>query len=88
MEEEGQLEVDGRTVLYVVGVAVIDSSCCGEGGCRYALVPGYVRNLKTRRNADGLWVSEVESITDPKAKQEISQKLKNMEAIQQVQFDW
>ncbi|MCP4577248.1 MAG: hypothetical protein GY846_13305 [Deltaproteobacteria bacterium] len=83
---EGKLHIDGKEVLYVVGNAVVDSSCCGAGGCRYALVPGYVREFKTRRDEQGLWVSEVEPIVERKTRQEITRILKDMEIVQQVQF--
>ena len=85
-EKEGNLQIDGRKVLYVVGNAVVDSSCCGVGGCRYALVPGYVRQFKTRQDEQGLWISEVEPIIDRAARQEITRVLKEKEIVQQVQF--
>ena len=85
-EKEGNLQIDGRKVLYVVGNAVVDSSCCGVGGCRYALVPGYVRQFKTRQDEQGLWISEVEPIIDRATRQEITRVLKEKEIVQQVQF--
>ena len=85
-EKEGNLQIDGREVLYVVGNAVVDSSCCGVGGCRYALVPGYVRQFKTRQDDHGLWISEVEPIIDMATRQEITRVLKEKEIVQQVQF--
>ena len=86
LEMEGKLEMDGEEVLYVVGNAVVDSSCCGVGGCRYALVPGYVRQFKTRQDQQDLWISEVEPIIDTATRQEIIQVLKEKEMVQQVQF--
>ena len=86
LEMEGKLEMDGEEVLYVVGNAVVDSSCCGVGGCRYALVPGYVRQFKTRQDEQDLWISEVEPIIDTATRQEIIQVLKEKEMVQQVQF--
>ena len=86
LEMEGKLEMDGEEVLYVVGNAVVDSSCCGVGGCRYALVPGYVRQFKTRQDKQDLWISEVEPIIDRATRQEIIQILKEKEMVQQVQF--
>ena len=83
---EGKLQIDGREVLYVVGNGVVDSSCCGVGGCRYALVPGYVRQFKTRQDEQGLWISEVEPIIDRVTRQEITRVLKEKEIVQQVQF--
>jgi len=86
MEMEGKLEIHGKEVLYVVGNAVVDSSCCGGGGCRYALVPGYVRQFKTRQDEQGLWISEVEPIIDRATRQEITRVLKEKEVVQQIQF--
>ena len=83
---EGILEMHGEKVLYVVGNAVIDSSCCGVWGCRYALVPGVVRQFKTRQDEQGSWVSEVEPIVDRATRQEITQILEEREMVQQVQF--
>ena len=85
-EREGNLQIDGREVLYVVGNAVVDSSCCGVGGCRYVLVPGYVRQFKTRQDEEGLWISEVEPIIDMATRQQITRVLKEKEIVQQVQF--
>jgi hypothetical protein len=57
-----------------------------SGGCRYALVPGYVRQFKTRQDEQGLWISEVEPIIDRVTRQEITRVLKEKEIVQQVQF--
>ncbi len=86
LEMEGKLEINGQEVLYIVGNAIVDSSCCGVGGCRYALVPGYVRQFKTRQDEQGLWISEVEPIIDMATRQEITRVLKEKEIVQQVQF--
>ena len=86
LEMEEILEMDGKEVLYVVGNAIVDSSCCGVGGCRYALVPGYVREFKTRQDEHGLWMSKVEPIVDRATRQEITRVLKEKEMVQQVQF--
>lgn len=43
-EKEVRLPYQGKEVLYLVGYAVIDKSCCGPGGCGYALVPGYIKS--------------------------------------------
>ena len=86
LEKEGTLEMDGKEVLYVVGNAVVDSSCCGFGGCRYALVPGYVEAFKARRDGHGQWISRVEPIMDRAIRQEITRVLMEEELVQQVQF--
>jgi hypothetical protein len=86
LEREAKFEINGKEVLYVVGNAVMDSSCCGAWGCRYALVPGYVKKFKTRQDKQGLWISEVEPVIDRVTRQEITRVLKEKEIIQQVQF--
>lgn len=86
LEKEGRLQVGGEEVLYIVGNAVVDSACCGVGGCRYALVPGYVRRFRFRQDQQGLWVSEVEPVTDGTIRGRITDLLKERELVQQVQF--
>ncbi len=86
LEEEGKLRIHGKEVLYVVGIAAVDSSCCGVWGCRYALVPGYILKFKSRKNEQGYWISEVEPIADEKTRQEMVRVLKEKEGVQQVRF--
>ena len=86
LEKEGTLEINGRVILYVVGNACIDSSCCGVGGCRYALVPGYVHRLKVKRNDHGKWISEVHPVQDGKTRKTITSILRDREMVQQVSF--
>lgn len=86
LEREEKLEIHGKEVLYVVGNAIMDSSCCGVWGCRYALVPGYVKKFKTRQDEQGLWISEVEPVIDGATRQKITQLLEEKELVQQVQF--
>jgi hypothetical protein len=84
--KEGRLTFDSREVVYLVGYAVVDTSCCGMGGCAYALVPGVVREWKYKKDEDGLPVSQVEPIQDADEQQEIRRLIKNKEIVQQVTF--
>ncbi len=86
LEREERLWCAGREVLYVVGSAVVDSSCCGYGGCRYAVVPGFVLSWESGRNQEGLPTSEVEPITDASLKEEIRRLIEEREQVSQVQF--
>ena len=86
MEREDTIKVDGKTVLYVVGNAVADSSCCGFWGCHYALVPGYVVNWKHRKNEEGIYISKVEAIAEDYVKREIERLLREREGVSQVRF--
>ena len=84
--EEFQVEYGGREVLCVTGVSVVESSCCGSGGCSYAIVPGYVLSWKSRKNEAGLPVTEVEPVNDRAARQEIAAILKEKKALGNVEF--
>lgn len=85
-EEEKRLKYSGREVFYVIGHGVIDNSCCGVGGCRYALIPGYVVAWKNKADETGNLVSEVETIVDKDSKTELAGILKEKETITQIEF--
>ena len=84
--KEVRLKYNGREVLYVIGQAVIESSCCGVGSWGYALVPGYILNWQNKRNEIGLPVSEVEPITDKETRDNIWQIIQTNETISQIEF--
>ena len=84
--KEGRLTFDSRQVLYLVGYAVVDTSCCGVGGCAYALVPGIVKGWKYKKDDDGLSVSQIEPIIDADQQQEIRRLIQKKEIVQQVTF--
>ncbi len=65
----------GKEVLYLVGTAVIEASCCGTGGCGFIKVPGYIRKWKKGRNENGRPVSEVERIDAQDQQREIQDLL-------------
>lgn len=83
---EGRLPFGGRDVLYLLGWAAFDTTCCGAGGCRYALVPGFIVGWKTRQNAEGLSVSLVEPIRDPCVQEAVRRLIEGIETVQQVTF--
>jgi hypothetical protein len=84
--KEVRLPLNNREILYVVGSAVIDTSCCGVGGCGYALVPGYIISWESRIDNQGRYVSEVEPIRDQSTQQEVIQLIQDTEIVNQVQF--
>ncbi len=73
--EEGKLHYRGKEVLYLVGMAGIEASCCGTGGCAFIKVPGYIRAWKKGRNEAGRPVSEVERIEVHAQRKEIQSLL-------------
>lgn len=83
---EHRLHFNGRDVLYLVGYAVVDRSCCGVGGCAYAMVPGYVRAWKYKQNETDEPVSQVEPVGTADEQRAISQLIQKKEKVQQVTF--
>ena len=86
LEAENVLKHNGKDVLYLIGHAVMDSSCCGVGGCRYALVPGYLVEWKNKQDDAGNSISEVEPISDEETKSKIQSMIREAETVQQIQF--
>jgi hypothetical protein len=86
VEREEKVEFRGKELLVLLGYGVFDSSCCGEGGCRYALVPGYILKWKTASNEAGKKITEVEPVRDEAERREIERNIKEKETVQQVNF--
>jgi hypothetical protein len=85
-DRESQIVFRGRPVLYLSGYALYDSTCCGVGGCGYALVQGVVEKWKYRNDPEGFPVSRVEAIEEPEAQAEIGRLIQVRENVQQVVF--
>ncbi|MFB3925361.1 MAG: hypothetical protein ACE14T_04845 [Syntrophales bacterium] len=84
--EEKRLSFRGREVVYKVGFAVIDNSCCGTGGCRFLVIPGYVVSWKNGKSDTGLSVSEVEPITSEEERAGIRETLEKEYPFSQIDF--
>ena len=85
--EEGRISHHGKEVLYFLGMAGIETSCCGPGGSAFIKVPGYVRSWKKFRNALGQPVSEVEQIQREDCRREIQSILEERHpGFRQVEF--
>ena len=84
--QEVRLAYHGREVLYFVGYAVLDSSCCGVGGCAYVFVPGFIRQWKYSKKRDDCFVSKVEPIGEPSMRAEIRKLIQERESVSQVTF--
>jgi hypothetical protein len=85
-QKEVRLKYNNREVLYVLGQAVIESSCCASGCWQYAIVPGYIINWQSEKNEAGLPISEVEPISDEATRGNISRIIKDAEVLSQVDF--
>ena len=84
--KEVRLKYNGREVLYVIGEAVVDSSCCATGSWLYAIVPGYIVNWQNTKNEAGLPVSEVEPIADEETQHNIRRIIQTNEAASLIGF--
>ena len=84
--KETRLPYDGREVLYLVGHAAFDTSCCGPGGCAYALVPGFVASWHSSQTEDGPAISQLEPIEGADTQKEIRRLIQQLESVQQVIF--
>jgi hypothetical protein len=84
--KEARLPYRGREILYLVGHAAFDTTCCGAGGCAYALVPGFVTSWRSSETKDGLATSQLEPIGAPDVQNDIRQLIEQMETVQQVIF--
>jgi len=86
IDEEKRIPFQGREALIAKGCFAVDSSCCGTGGCGFALVPGYVLQWKASTNEKGEPVSEIEPVRDDEEKQALRKLILESEQVQQVNF--
>ena len=84
--KQGTLSYQGRPILYYVGYALLDTSCCGVGGVSFARVAGFVCDMAYKTNASGALVSRVEPITDKTTQKQIRKVLQDRESVYQVDF--
>lgn len=84
--KEMRLPYKGREILFFVGYAVLDSTCCGVGGSAYVLVPGYIRQWKFRMNHNDFPVSRIEPIDDQTDQKQIRNLIQKKEMVYQVTF--
>jgi hypothetical protein len=84
--DEVRMPFQGREVLYLVGGAVFDRTCCGYTGFGYVLVPGYILDWKYKTNEHGLPVSRLEPVRSEDEREEIQTLIRQKESVQQVKF--
>ena len=72
-------------ILYLVGYAATDTSCCGPGGCGYAIVPGHINSLRFRLNGDNRYISATTPV-DERFYVEVTNAIRRKEGINQVHF--
>lgn len=85
-DREAQIAFRGQQVLYLCGYALYDTSCCGMGGCGYALVQGVVERWQYRRDPEGFAVTRLAVIDDPDLQGELGRLIQAREKVQQIVF--
>ncbi len=73
--EEHTLPFQEREVIYILGHACIEASCCGGASWGYIQVPGFLVKKYIRGGGSTLPVSEIEMIRDEDARDAIWQSL-------------
>ena len=84
--EEQRIAHRGRELLCVVGIAAVESTCCGTQGCRFINVPGYVTAWKERLSENGVPVSIVETVASESDRAEIREILERRFPYSQILF--
>jgi hypothetical protein len=60
--EEAFLDRDGKRLLYILGTACIEASCCGIGSWQYLRVEGYVGENDSPKSQGGGEYLEIDTI--------------------------
>jgi hypothetical protein len=84
--DELLLDFQGRQLLCVVHVGVIDNACCGSGGCISIEVPGYLVSRDQDKDEQGRTISRVLPVEGEKEKGEISTVLNKQYPNAQISF--
>ncbi len=86
LTHEKRLCVDGKEILYLTGYALFDSTCCGAGGCTYAVVQGTIRNWKNRKDENGGFVTDINPIRDKDLQKKIKGLILKDKMLNQMVF--
>ncbi len=84
--KESRLRFNDEEILYLVGTAIFDTTCCGTGGCAYALVPGFIRKWQYKTDKNSRPVSRVKSISEERIRKKIREMIFKKESVYQVDF--
>jgi hypothetical protein len=84
--EERGISVNGGELLYIIGDALVGSSCVGAGSLRYIQVPGFITRRHFRLDIDGSPVSAVEPVMDDTIRAVIQKTLSERHPGLQVCF--
>jgi hypothetical protein len=84
--DEKKVPYNGREALCLIGEYVTHGYCCGRSESSYAQVAGYIVNWKSKVDALGMPISEVEPITDEKDRRDLADIIKQSEFVLILEF--
>jgi len=84
--KEGRMIYKSNEILYLIGCALFDNTCCGTGGVGYAIIPGYIVKWKNGINEQGKHISIISPVTSLDEQKEIHKIIMQKEKVFQVQF--
>ena len=84
--DEKRVPYNGREVLCLIGAYETFGWCCGKSDSSYAQIAGYIVNWKSKKDQKGTAISEVEPITEEKAKKDLIDIIKGSEFVRIVEF--
>ena len=85
-QEEHTLPYDGREVIYIVGHACVEASCCGNRNWGYVQVPGFLVRKHIRGGGTTQPISEIETIKDETDRNDIRQALRKKYPDAQIEI--
>jgi hypothetical protein len=86
LTHEHRFTIGGTATLVFEGYGIVSASCCGSGGCRYAVVPGELIAYRYARLPGGQWVSRVVPLNAPLRRRPVRQWLAQHRTIYHVVF--
>ena len=73
------------SILYLVGYALADTSCCGTAGCGYAIVAGHVSSLRSGLAPDNRPISVLSPVSE-QFYGDVARVIAQREGVGQVHF--
>ena len=87
IDSEQIMELDGRKIAYTVGRAIVDNSCCGRYGCRFAAVRGFLNENPSHIKSTSMDIKqEYQPIIDGLWQNRVSEAIYKEETVDQIQF--
>ena len=84
--DEKRIVYNSKEVLCLIRDYETEGFCCGKSESSYTQVAGYIVRWKSKKDAHGTPISEVEPITDEKARRDLTDIVKQSEFVRIVEF--